>query len=68
MGTCGSEFRCGITWSVTDKHVSFRKSGHSNETPSEYFVRKGELLKLLTKLSDSEIILEVMNGTPTYSH
>ncbi|KAF8589770.1 hypothetical protein K439DRAFT_1303190, partial [Ramaria rubella] len=48
--------------------ASFREAGHSSETPSEYFVRKAELLKLVSKLSDSELIMEVMNGAPAFWH
>jgi transposase InsO family protein len=47
-------------------NASFRESGYSNESPSEYFIRKSELLRLVNKLSDSELILEVMGGAPEY--
>ncbi|KAF8582514.1 hypothetical protein K439DRAFT_1304619, partial [Ramaria rubella] len=48
--------------------ASFREAGHSSETPSEYFVRKAELLKLVSSLSDSELIMEIMNGAPAFWH
>ena len=48
--------------------ATFREPGHSNETPSEYYVRKAELLRLVSKLSDSEFIMEIMNGAPSYWH
>jgi hypothetical protein len=32
------------------------------------YVRKTELLRLVSKLTDSELIMEIMNGAPTYWH
>ena len=46
--------------------ASFRELGHADESPSEYFVRKAELLRLLDPISDSQLIMEVMNGAPDY--
>ena len=48
--------------------ASFRQFGYSDETPSEYFVRKAELLRMLDPISDSQLIMEVMNGAPDYWH
>ncbi|KAJ6454793.1 hypothetical protein C8R45DRAFT_1111727 [Mycena sanguinolenta] len=45
--------------------ASYRDSGHSRETPSEYFIRKTELLNTVYTMDDSEIILEVMEGAPS---
>jgi hypothetical protein len=45
--------------------ASYRDSGHSRETPSEYFIRKTELLNTVYNMDDSEIILEVMDGAPS---
>ncbi|THV00441.1 hypothetical protein K435DRAFT_597783, partial [Dendrothele bispora CBS 962.96] len=45
-------------------HASYRELGHEQETPSEYFIRKNDLLTTVYDLSDSEIIMEVMNGAP----
>jgi hypothetical protein len=42
----------------------YREQGHRNETPSEYYIRKTELLRITHSLSDSEIISEVMDGAP----
>jgi hypothetical protein len=42
----------------------FREIGHSKETPSRYFIRKTELLMTVYELSDSELIMEVMDGAP----
>ncbi|KZS86483.1 hypothetical protein SISNIDRAFT_393534, partial [Sistotremastrum niveocremeum HHB9708] len=44
----------------------YREPGHAKETPSEYYIRKAELLNLLFNLSDSEIIMEIMNGAPAH--
>ncbi|KAJ7120349.1 hypothetical protein C8R44DRAFT_623658, partial [Mycena epipterygia] len=45
--------------------ATYRDSGHSRETPSEYFIRKTELLNTVYTMDDSEIILEVMDGAPS---
>lgn len=42
----------------------YRESSHVKETPSEYYIRKTELLNTVFSLDDSEIILEVMEGAP----
>ncbi|THH19755.1 hypothetical protein EUX98_g8715 [Antrodiella citrinella] len=44
--------------------IRFRDSAHSRETPSQYFIRKQELLELVYEYSDAEIIAEVMAGAP----
>ena len=36
--------------------------------PSEYFIRKNELLTTVNNLDDSEIIMEVMNTAPANPH
>lgn len=38
----------------------------TQELPSEYFIRKRELIKLVYNYTDGEIINEIMNGAPTY--
>ncbi|KAJ7877260.1 hypothetical protein B0H14DRAFT_3436212 [Mycena olivaceomarginata] len=43
----------------------YRESGYTQETPSEYFIRKTELLNTVYTLDDSGIILEVMDGAPS---
>lgn len=45
--------------------ATYRDSGHSRESPSEYFIRKSELLNTVFTMDDSEIILEVMDGAPS---
>ena len=42
----------------------YREPGHYRETPSEYFIRKNELLTTVNNLDDSEIIMEVMDTAP----
>ncbi|THU95721.1 hypothetical protein K435DRAFT_588146, partial [Dendrothele bispora CBS 962.96] len=42
----------------------YRETGHTRETPSEYYIRKVELLNTAYDLDDSEIISEVMEGAP----
>lgn len=44
----------------------FREPGHVNETPEAYYIRKTGLLNLVYSYSDSEIILEVMEGAPLF--
>ncbi len=46
------------------RNAAYRDYGHTRETPSEYYIRKSELLNLAFTLSDSEIITEVMEGAP----
>ncbi|KAF8139138.1 hypothetical protein K438DRAFT_1533132, partial [Mycena galopus ATCC 62051] len=45
--------------------ATYRDAGHSRESPSEYFIRKTELLNTVYTMDDSEIILEVMDGAPS---
>ncbi|KAF8202748.1 hypothetical protein K438DRAFT_1580944, partial [Mycena galopus ATCC 62051] len=45
--------------------ATYRDSGHARETPSEYFIRKTDLLNTVYTMDDSEIILEVMDGAPS---
>ncbi|HXP51692.1 MAG TPA: reverse transcriptase domain-containing protein, partial [Bacteroidia bacterium] len=37
---------------------------NSRETPSEYYIRKVELLTLVYNMTDAEMIMEIMNGAP----
>ncbi len=43
----------------------YRESGHTLERPSDYYIRKSQLLTLVYSLTDSEIIMEVMNNAPS---
>lgn len=45
--------------------ASYRETGHTRETPSEYYIRKSDLLTTVYELDDSELIMEIMDGTPT---
>ncbi|KAE9382584.1 hypothetical protein BT96DRAFT_770885, partial [Gymnopus androsaceus JB14] len=42
----------------------YRESGYENETPSEYFIRKNDLLTTVYNLDSSELIMNVMEGAP----
>jgi len=42
----------------------YREASHNKETPSEYYIRKSELLNTVYNLEDSELILEIMEGAP----
>ncbi|KAJ7336115.1 hypothetical protein DFH08DRAFT_965018 [Mycena albidolilacea] len=44
--------------------ASYRQNGHGREKPSEYFIRKRELLTSVYAFEDSAVISEVMNGAP----
>lgn len=45
--------------------AAYRDSSNHSETPAEYYIRKSQLLNLVYTMSDSEIIMEVMNSAPT---
>ncbi|TFK33910.1 hypothetical protein BDQ12DRAFT_765496 [Crucibulum laeve] len=44
----------------------YRERGHTNETPSEYYIRKNDLLEFVYDYMDVEMINEIMNGAPSY--
>ena len=44
----------------------YREAGHTHETPFNYFIRKKELLSLVYTMSDSEVIMEIMNNAPKF--
>ena len=44
----------------------YRESGHTNESPMNYYIRKTELLNLVYTMSDSELMMEVMNNAPKF--
>jgi hypothetical protein len=44
--------------------ASYRQAGHGREKPSEYFIRKRELLNSVYSFEDSSVMSEVMNGAP----
>jgi uncharacterized membrane protein len=43
----------------------YRETDYSNELPSEYVIRKAELLRTVYNLEDTELIMEIMEGAPT---
>ncbi|GJJ15886.1 hypothetical protein Clacol_010164 [Clathrus columnatus] len=44
----------------------YREQGHSTESPTAYYIRKLGLLNLVYNLSDSEIMMEIMDGAPRF--
>jgi hypothetical protein len=44
--------------------ASYRQAGHGREKPSEYFIRKRELINSVYSFEDSSVMSEVMNGAP----
>ena len=46
--------------------VHYREPGHSSESPTAYYIRKSELLLLVYQMNNSEIMMEIMNGAPTF--
>ncbi len=48
--------------------ATYHEWGHSRETPSEYYICKKELMTLASKVSDHELISEIMGGAPAVWH
>ncbi|KAJ7868168.1 hypothetical protein B0H13DRAFT_2351597 [Mycena leptocephala] len=44
----------------------YRQIGHGKEKPTEYFIRKRELLNSVYSFEDSAVMSEVMNGAPQF--
>ncbi|PBK82564.1 hypothetical protein ARMGADRAFT_886456, partial [Armillaria gallica] len=44
------------------RSATYRQPGQARETPSEYYIRKSELLNTAFSLTDSEMISQVMDG------
>jgi len=44
--------------------MRYQQKDHDQETPTDYFHRKIELLQLVHDLTDLETIMEIMNGAP----
>jgi len=44
----------------------YREPTHSSESPTAYYIRKSELLLLVYQMNDSESMMEIMNGAPTF--
>ena len=44
----------------------YREPGYSSESPTSYYIRKSELLLLVYRMNDSEIMMEMMNGAPAF--
>ena len=50
---------------IRAREAYYRDHANPRESPSAYYIRKAQLLTLVNNLSDSEIIMEVMNSAPT---
>ncbi|KAI0323440.1 hypothetical protein GY45DRAFT_1211297, partial [Cubamyces sp. BRFM 1775] len=48
--------------------IRYREPGYTRELPSQYFIRKRELLELVYNNSESELITEIMAGAPRVWH
>src|SRR6201996_5098971 len=42
----------------------YRDSRNPYELPSDYYIRKKQILRVLFRMSTAEMIMEIMNGTP----
>ena len=64
-----SDYFMGPSWQVRQRSICrnmrWRQSGHYNELPSEYFIRKKVLLNHLWNMGDDEIMTEILNGAPS---
>jgi hypothetical protein len=45
--------------------ATYRDQENPRETPSQYYIRKLDLFTLVFNMTESELILEIMNGAPT---
>ena len=63
-----SEFFMNRTWmdkqKVRANKAAYHESGHSQETPVQYIIRKLKLLKLVYEYTDSQLIVEIMATAP----
>ncbi|KAK7444340.1 hypothetical protein VKT23_015352 [Stygiomarasmius scandens] len=50
------------------RDARYREPGHVRETPSDYYIRKSDLLTSVFQMEDSELILEIMDGAPRNWH
>jgi hypothetical protein len=68
QGIC--EYFMNQTWMENQKIKAnlawYREAGHGRETPSEYFIRKLELLQLNFNYTDRELITQIMAGYPAH--
>ena len=64
-----SDYFMGPSWQIHQRSIcrnmQWRQSGHYDESPSEYFIRKKVLLDHLWNMGDDEIMNEVLNGAPS---
>ncbi|KAF9470756.1 hypothetical protein BDN70DRAFT_769941, partial [Pholiota conissans] len=45
--------------------AAYREYSHNRETPSEYYIRKLELLEMVYNYNAAELINEIMSGAPS---
>ncbi|RDB19963.1 hypothetical protein Hypma_012730 [Hypsizygus marmoreus] len=68
LRSCISSYYMNRKWLDKQKaratRAHYRETGYGRETPSEYYIRKAELLNTVYTLDDSEVILEIMEGAP----
>jgi hypothetical protein len=68
LRSCISSYYMNRKWLDKQKaraiRAYYREPGHTRETPSDYYIRKAELLNTVYTMDDSEIILETMEGAP----
>lgn len=50
---------------IRANRASYRDAGHAKELPSEYFIRKLELLQQVYDYNEREMISEIMSGAPS---
>jgi hypothetical protein len=51
---------------VRANNARYRESGHGRESPSEYFIRKLELLQMNFNYNNRELINQIMGGFPSH--
>jgi hypothetical protein len=68
LRNCISSYYMNRKWLDKQKaraiRAYYREPGNTCESPSNYYIRKSELLNMVYTMDDSEIILEVMEGAP----
>ena len=64
------EFFMNRSWldrqKVRANKASYRETGHPQESPVQYVIRKLKLLQLVYDYTDSQLIVEIMSTAPRY--
>ena len=62
------EYYVNCTWVEKTRKIAsqtkYRDYGHSKESPSDYLIRKRELLEFVYQHNESNLITEIMAGAP----